>query len=464
MSGDIAVPPPRPRKAPPPLDLMHPPIVADVMIDKLVVRFSGEVLAHAPDISLDEVFTRYAHVLTTRAGRSTVWRSPRMRSKDDLTVDLKADRPTLVDEASINVRWRRSGVTFSVSATLNPSRALVHRLQNLPTANAGSFLSGMNHREFFACEVIPRSQRALDGNDNALWDLWSLQANFGADRFGDFIGIFESQLRKWAMEAVAPHSEGFSAVESDGHSQASNGSVAVKFDWSQLCVQSAEAYFERTLLAARPAMNRFASRVTGSHTDVGWRKYSETETGGRRRGSSVVGLKLTNTIQLAAYAKFPNRIRFEVRYSKAVANGVRATRCNGDMPLMDMLSAVREDALKRTSARWGTICNMLAPPTQSTLEDAVGLIASIARHAFEQRVPPLRLLEELIGGGGIDETGDNGDAPRRLIDKLLSAGIITRYNLSSRRRPGEQARYRLSNEYHDIAIAMQSAFNGLSDP
>jgi hypothetical protein len=364
-----------------------------------------------------------------------------------------------MNETSVDARREADRVKVTLNVSLNPTRILHHRLASLPEIGAREELLAMPPELFFAAAAIEQSDMALGGVDNAVPRPAEVQRKLGPTFADTFLEILDVQLRRWVLDTLAPTSAGFVHRQVDTRLMAGSEDMTMRLDWADLIVLYAEAHFERRHSSAEALMERLAHTVPQAHSETGLRRYGETELGGRRLGSAVVGFARTKTVHQVYYAKYRDRVRAETRYQSAVRNAVRATRCTTDYPLAELLGQVRNDAVRRSNERWGTFCAMCAEPLRATLNEVAGMVALVAECAQAASVAFLPVFSALLTSGGIDETDADGTAPRRLMDRLERAGLISRQSLNARRCAGERRRHALTGDWLEIVQRMKAAFD-----
>lgn len=329
--------------------------------------------------------------------------------------------------------------------------------------DASEGLAALHFRDFFASTTAVTTARTLDSSDNAFDHVDHLVERMGRHHGRRFISIFEEKLKQWALDAVAPLSEGFSWIDREERLIADNGSHRVVLDWQRLFLRSAEIYCERRHGDAVGLLNRLTSVVLAAHAEADWRTYPIDEIGGRIAGSTVIGIKPTSRIEQKFYAKTRDRVRIETRYHHRLRDNLPPASISACNPLQDILLGLREDAANRL--QWDSFCTMADEPPIPMVQDFARLTGVIARCAVQARVDPEPVIAELIGAGGISETPPNGPYPRRLMRRLEAEGLITRESLMRRARPGQARRHHLTQPYLSVAEMIQRTFanHGTSD-
>ncbi|PHR98132.1 MAG: hypothetical protein COA80_05995 [Leeuwenhoekiella sp.] len=443
------------------LDLAVPPTRDDMMIDLLRLRVTGWVGAPSTSAPAHDLFGRYRSALSSHRSEGLTGNLGFKGPSAYFRSTGRPDKRWLITELSLDARSETDRVKVSLNINLNPTRILHHRLVGLPDRMARDGLLAMPLEVFFAAAAIEPADIALAGADNAVPRPVEAQQKLGATFIDVFLEIVEVQLRRLVLEAIAPASAGFVHLQEGTRLVARSGDLTIVLDWADLIVLYAEANFERRHSSAVALMERLAHTVPQAHSETSLRRYGETELGGRQLGSPLIGFARTGNVQQIYYAKYKDRIRAETRYFKAVRNAVRATRCQTELPLAELLGQVRNDAVRRANQRWATFCAMSAEPRRATLSETAGMMAMIAECAQAAGVPFMPVFTALLISGGIDETGPGGPAPRRLMDRLERAGLISQQNLNARRRPGEQRRHALTGDWLEIVQRMKTAFGEL---
>jgi hypothetical protein len=352
-------------------------------------------------------------------------------------------------------------VRIAVRLDVNPTRTLINSM--MATGNAAEADLALRHMPlgtFFAACQGARSANTLDGNDNALARYDELRERLGADFMGRFIEIFESKLKHWVLETVAPKRFGFRWIEDGGQLIGLSRAHRVALDWSRLLIRSAEIYCERRHPDAVGLLNRQYARVTAAHADAEWQQYPIGERGGRSGCSPTLGVNLTKSIRLKLYAKSTDRLRIETSYIRRVHENVPRELVSGEHPFRDLLIALRGDAERRLM--WNELCEMCESTPGPDMITFAALTGHIGRCASEANVNPEPVFTALFGGSGLDQTGADGRFPRRLTDKLVAAGVIERSNLMRRKRPGQKTRFHVTPRYESTVRAVQQALDACS--
>ncbi|MEZ0498206.1 hypothetical protein [Sphingomonas sp. IW22] len=440
------------------LDLAARPTRDDMMIDLIRMRVTGWISATSRD-AVHDLFRRYRAALTSREDQNRAWSAISDKPSEYYRTTFRPGANWLMNETFLDARQDADRVKVSLSISINPTRILHHPLVALPDQMAREELLAMVPQAFFAAAAIEQGDMALGGADNAVPRPIEAQEKLGPAFADAFIEIVEVQLRRWVLDAIGPVSAGFVHWQEETRLIARSEAMALRLDWANLIVLYAEANFERRHSSAEALMERLAHTVPQAHSETGLRRYGETELGGRRLGSAVVGFARTKTVHQIYYAKYRDRVRAETRYLSAVRNAVRATRCKTEHPLADLLGQVRDDAVRRAGSRWAVFCAMCEEPRRATLHEVAGMVSLVADCAQAAGVAFMPVFSALLTSGGIDETGENGPAPRRLMDRLERAGLISRQNLNIRLRAGEQRRHALTGDWLEIVQRMKAAFD-----
>jgi hypothetical protein len=439
------------------------PRLNETLVDKIDVSVSGSFGPETDMHSAGQLFETYRMMLVQRVQQSgNHWRAPKGQSLAKFTARLRSDHLT-VSDATIKVEWAQTTVNLSVRLTLNPTRTLIHNLPSIAEAGcAEQLLRAMSPSQFFACNTSATPATTLDGNDNALDRPDLVRTYFGDGDFASaYMPIYEEQLRRWIMDAVAPLAFGFNQSPTTHGIQAISGPHTVRLNWAYLTIWSAEAYLERRHSNAVELMDRLAHAIPASEIEASWRQYGENELGGRRQGSPVVGYDHTKTIQQIAYAKTRQRLRLETRFNSGVRNAVRLSieDTSAHSPLTELLNAARRRSVSLLENRWGAFCRLCEEPPRATMGDVADFMVRVADLAREEGVYAQDVLASLLGSGGIDETDEFGTAPPTLIARLIQSRIIDRRSLQNRRRPGAGRRYRLAHDWADVAERLQRALS-----
>lgn len=441
------------------LDVRNPPLMRDVMIDRLDITVRGSFGASVSEDGAGDLFDRYKHLMLQRSSFTDAnWGAPASQSRTKCRVSIRGNPNSTIQNGAISVEWARNEVNFSIRLTLNPTRTLRHRLSEIQASDyAMAELQSLPPERFFAASNLLQPLLTLDGNDNALPDLNLVRSSLGDDYPTTFMHIYDGQLRKWAIDAVAPIQLGFIARETEAGIEAVAENDRVHLRWPHLTIRSAEAYFERRHSNSVQLLDRLTRQIPAGHSGANWRRYGQNETGGRRPGSEVVGLDLTQSVQQKYYAKTRTRVRAETTYTRAVRNALRVTSNSTSLFVVSELSAaIRRDTILR--CRWNDFCAICAEPPRATLAETTQLLTAIVQAAISAKVDPEPVLAALLSTGGIDETDSVGAAPRRLIQRLARFGVIETTDLRRRSRPNSPKRHRLTSSWTDAAERLQQAF------
>jgi hypothetical protein len=207
-------------------------------------------------------------------------------------------------------------------------------------------------------------------------------------------------------------------------------------------------------------MNRVNHAVLAGHAETDWRYFDLGQRGGRGGGSTSIGVRQTNDITLAYYAKFDDRIRGEVRYRRSArdfAGGAGRGACN---PLHKTLTALRNDAVSRL--RWEQFCRLAEQTPVVSPAELARLATLIVDCARQSHVAAEPVLQSLLETGGITETPNEGPFPRRLNKRLEACGVLWKSPLLPRSRPGRPRRYVLEQPFIETVRQIQFAFSGSS--
>jgi hypothetical protein len=442
-----------------PLHPRHQPTPEEMAFDKVELWVPGSLhsaLSDAPNAFA--VLDSYRETLFHRSGQSGSGWTPPGKSKSVVRTQSKGSGT--VSNVTVRARWEDAPHVLSVALTINPTRTLAQALSRIdPDCSALDALDRLSVDQFFARDPHTAAEVAtgtLDGAENSFDHLDTIIARLGHDAHASFMTVFERQIRKWVLEAVAPEYYGFVHDTSGEVLTATNDEHRIELDWSRTAVRYAEVYCERRHGDAVGLMDRLASTVLAAHREADWRTYPIGEMGGRDACSTTIGIKPTSNIEQVYYAKRADRIRIETRYNKRVRDNVRGAQTSPRSPLRETLQLLQADACVRI--KWSSFCTMAEDPPTLLISDLSRLAGVIARGAFEARVDPEPLFNALFGSGGIDEGQATSDFPRRLIKRLCVAGVINGANLQRRSRPGQTRRYHLREPYLGVALALQSTF------
>ena len=222
--------------------------------DKIVISIPGRMTSTLPaPPSPREVLDQFRGTLGRRAHNSAgMWSVP---GQGQVRFDTSLRRPFgTILRANLRTTWADDTHDMMLTLTVNPTRTLIHALTAVEDVSfTGAWLDSLPPSTFFAStrQVTPAS--TLDGNDNAFADLVNIATRMGADHPRGFLAILERQLRAWALDAVAPHGEGFNRIDSGSGPLlvGDNGVHRVALDWGRLFIRSAEIYCERRMVTLR---------------------------------------------------------------------------------------------------------------------------------------------------------------------------------------------------------------------
>lgn len=439
------------------LRIGNKPTASEMAFDKVVVSVSGRMstaLPVAPETR--DVLDGYRDTLTRRADATRpVWSRP---GAGPIRFDTKLSRPLgTITGARLRTTWADTTHDLTLTLTVNPTRTLIHALTLVDDRSyTAARLASLPLADFFAWSPIAASARTLDGTDNAFDHLDDIIERMGQDHAGAFISMFEGKLKEWALDAVAPRSEGFRHDIRGGTLVADNGVHRVSLNWNHLFLQSAEVYVERRHSGAPALMERLNAAVLAAHAEADWRMYEIDEIGGRSAGSTVIGIAPTSRIRQVYYAKTRDRIRIETRYHHRVRDALRGAPISVTTPLRDLLIGLREEAAARL--QWDSFCAMAAEPPVPMITDFARLAGIVARCASQAGVDAEPVFAALIGSGGLEQTRADGRFPLRLIRRLVDAGLVHRASLTRRARPGQARRHHLTEPYATVALMLQRTF------
>lgn len=427
--------------------------------DKIVISIPGRMTSTLPaPPSPREVLDQFRGTLGRRAHNSAgMWSVP---GQGQVRFDTSLRRPFgTILRANLRTTWADDTHDMMLTLTVNPTRTLIHALTAVEDVSfTGAWLDSLPPSTFFAStrQVTPAS--TLDGNDNAFADLVNIATRMGADHPRGFLAILERQLRAWALDAVAPHGEGFNRIDSGSGPVlvGDNGVHRVALDWGRLFIRSAEIYCERRHGDAPQLMERINTAVLASHADAEWQRYEIDEIGGRIAGSIAVGIKPTGRIKQLYYAKARDRVRIETKYFHRVRDNLRDLPISSSTPLSDLLVGLREDATRRL--RWDAFCAMAAEPVRPLVTDFAHLAGVIARCCADARTDPEPVFAALIGSGGFIQTRSDGDYPLRLVRRLVEADLVHSSSLTLRARPGQPRRHHLTEPSATVARMVRQTF------
>lgn len=200
----------------PGLHLPNRPSAQEMAFDKIVVTVPGHLQSISGDpTSPSEVFDGYRQILLRRAEASEwIWSHPAL-ARASFKTELTQSWGT-ISGAAIRARWADDVHELSLRLTLNPTRSLIHALAMVSDAeDANEAFAALHFRDFFASTTAVTTARTLDSSDNAFDHVDHLVERMGSDHGRRFISIFEEKLKQWALDAVAPLSEGFSWIDAE---------------------------------------------------------------------------------------------------------------------------------------------------------------------------------------------------------------------------------------------------------
>lgn len=440
----------------PALHLRNQPVSTEMAFDRLQITVSGNLWPINDEQPAVEVIEAYRRLMWERAeGSGNIWGIP---SNTPSRVDTRfADECSTVSHAELTARFSPGVHELSLRLTVNPTRSLIHLLSKLEDDGfMAARLDALLPSEFFGTAMNPVAADTLDGNDNAFARLDAISQTMGEDHASTFIAVFERQLKRWAIEAVAPHELGFGSHDWTGGvltSQAAGHRVALR--WDHLIVRKAEAYCERRHADAVGLLNRITGTILAAHSRGDWRTYEIGKLGGRIAGSTIVGVAPTAGITQVFYAKTRDRVRIETRFHGKIRDNFRGAAISKSAPLRDILLLLRREAVDRL--QWQKLCEIAEEEPTPMVADFARLAGAIAKCAAKAKVDAEALFAELIASGGLTETSADGHFPRRLVRRLVAEGLIDGQGLQRRMRPGQARRYHLRQPYFSIATAIQSA-------
>lgn len=446
-----------------PLDAMVPPTVEEMAFDKVAVTVNGWVQPVDPISNPDgmsaaeqqRLLDGYRNMLRGRAAMERRWTGI-TDGRHYFSTRLLSDDST-IGGSSFKTTSRWDGLLVRLTIHLNPTRTLVHAFEMAREADDPlAALEAMPEDQFFGLSpCVTTVNWARDGNDNVLQSVATFASALGPDFNATFIRILERKLRRWALDAVAPLSQGF-FHDTDATRLTADGPLQrVALNWPKLTVNEAEVYFERRHGTASRLMERSLSLLVAAHSDCAERRYPDASAA-REQGCATVLIRQTKGRQLAIYAKLCNRIRFETRFKSRVKDQLRQMPLSPTAPLSNILIALRGVALR--SLHWENLCRMLLESNAPEVMDLAELVTRVVVISHSAEAAPEPVLAALIMQGAIVETNFLGPFPGPLIKKLRDAGLIESEGAAGRRRPGAERRHHLREPYATAARAARQGF------
>lgn len=447
MTGTVIRARQRGRDGLPPLDPVVAPKTSEMLIDKLQVRVPG-IITHPNGV--DAAIDQYRQLWDNRSpSQMGCWKAARHQAHKFET-EFGDSQATL--KAKLICTNEKDRAKLSLKLTLNPTRTLVHALAH---RNEDVPLADFAPETFFSKHPRPCSAITINGDDNAV-AYGAARSAFPSDLADVYLRLFEINLKRWALDALAPRSRGFQYTHYDLQPVARSGELSVCVLWAKLVVGYAEAYCDRRHSGAKAAMEAYAARLQSVQSESTLHRYQSDESNGLK---SIRFYPAQHVVQ-SYYAKCVDRIRIETRYSGRVNNVLRYPTLSRDAPLFSLLQALRTDAVRR--AGYATFCAMIEPPNMLTVDDVARFLGTVAECAAAANVHVAPVVHSLLATGSIDQTDDGGRAPIRLITALQRAHIIERVPVA-RRRPGQPIRYTLVAALHEAARKLQQAFDNRPD-
>ena len=310
---------------------------------------------------------------------------------------------------------------------INPTRFLAY--QDAPYVEQLGQLPSVEvlHRE--AERRLELQRATLDVQDNLLLGVAHLGGPFFGRRTADWrrsLGFYLAHVERICVDALAPY-----------------GSLTHVNDFHIQSVKQCECYWELHAEQAPLVLQQLAIVVKAGdpHAEV-------NRIVGAELNATWLKINLTKKIQLVAYAKCIDRLRFEVRYQEGIQGELGATHCNVTAPIIQRLMDIRAGAANRLQRFWndyrGRVASTAAP------QQMIDFIAKFnAATPIEVR---RELLTLLAANRSLIADAEAGTITPELCDALRRAGVLER---SRHRQRGRV--YRVARKYRAI---FQRMFGG----
>lgn len=422
----------------------------EVAIDRFNLSVAGQWRASraAPnDLSVSEYFA-----LISAPTADDVW----FRSEggpDKVTVRTRADASTTLGRVKLTFSERRtsSGNVYFRLTGGNITRTLHHLLVSHGHFG-GRFIGAMADLDPF--RFFAKSQGEVPigfgkNADNWISDYALLHDCLGQDPFDAFHPVYVRQLQRLIAWLVLPHYEQRHLIDGDRIVSTVPG-IECAMAWGSVRVPQMEAYFERRHSHARGAVRLLASAALFDFDDADARRYINNASiwAEREEDDLSVGMELRDTYRLAIYAKYYDRIRFEVRRKGKPASPP------GSLPtpdpatlLLAKIRSERENLL--TAAQWAAAGALMDEHPTPQLSDLVQLCDVVQRLCAAHECAFASVLSALLEDGGIRANSADG-WPEALIGDLERAGVVYRVTLRRRDHRNANKRYALRPEYRGL--------------
>jgi hypothetical protein len=424
-------------------------------VDRLIVQVAGTWSAASRE-------TADNYLCNILYDPDIAWlRLPQAVAGQHVSVRSRSGTHCTFKEIKGSVRRERGGAAGSIKLafTCNPTRTLHHLLARSGDLDGfADVISLMSDTDFFALAPASDIPLALNRRDNWLPDIDRARSLLGPNVFSTFLPIFVQQLQRFAMRLVRPALGDTMTVEGAATVAASED-VRASLDWAHLKVPQIESYIERYHGTAIIAVRTAAQNVLTAYPDVDVTRYDKIVGLQRDIDRFSIKIKPRDGRQVSVYAKWQDRLRFEVR---RVTVGRYPRSAPIDTPEARLLQIIEHE---RTHAAvemdWQYLGMMFDQPETAYLGDLINFVARVSDICAEAGLPARPIMTALVGEGGYTETSSG--VPPEVTRLLKASALIRQVRVRNYRARGAAVRYSLAPPYTDLRHAMLAALDPMVD-
>lgn len=465
---------PRQRNRPvlPLFDPRIEPTSATARVDKLEIVFPNHRVHYSSLQSLQSFLRFVAVSLPQDPLAATGGYSAPLFAQGNRRYKL-AVRPGWLFSGSLFVRSPsevRREAALEIALTLNPSRFLAHLRPEELRAYWRDPEAVLRVRRDRQAEA---SRYTLDGRDNVVPEEMIRTARpfgrYAARYVMAVIRLIEGRLAGYSDPAPLPGigpSE-WNTDEGTGVGCYQDTDFRIEFDWGEWVVKHAEVYWEFRARDAVSLTHHLETRLHAAVEEAATESYGVPRPVPPRRPGQARWRTLKNAIatthviggdhiNLIAYAKEFDRIRFEVRYSKNLrqALGRRSLQARGTSHpkyIRRLLTLAVEDASERLASIFASLEDTGGARQPVVLEGVTALFGAVLTATRGDQKRAARVLSLIVHHLAVSEAG-LGDL-RRPVLALVRQGVLIQ-NRTLRRSEG--ARWRVASEYREAAFLLAS--------
>lgn len=426
----------------------HPPEAAEAMLDKVVLRVTGQVRAES-EKALDDFAALIGSCQATATDAA-----PRLfgvGSWNGRKWTARRVEGTTIGGGELNFHRherQRNEAGINLELWINPIRTLGHLLDRYPFED----IAGLSPLDFFRPTLnATATRRALDHRDNMIADFLSFSGTTQkgmVQRVANYLTAFEQALMGRVILELCPPEQGFTHSDDYGEVVATNGRVDLRLSWNTLNVSQCEVCWERHDPDALAKVHVVADRVLTSARTVEVQTYPDAKAATIERVLGAISVKVplvqSGGIVLVVYAKAVDRLRIEVRYLSDIPQQVRERLSGSPRRLTDWFDALRHDAAPRIP--WGRLKELLSVRDEPTLDAMLDLLEAVADVTDKCKNKRRGLLQQMLTHGAVTASNRDGATPSSVLERLTRRGVVEHVRLV-----GKDAeigrRYRLTSRY-----------------